>query len=275
MSGLENKITAMKDLWNELSAENSLKYVSHLQKGAEWDVSEFHLTGVRFVSRIMERYRDYGVFESNLSSVVEIGCGVGRFTKVLAARFKYVYGLDISDKMLADAVHYCGCMPNITFINNDGSRLETIEDESVEYACTAGVFQHITHIGAIVSYIKEALRVLKPGGLFLFQFEANHIDAEGERGTGARIHADLLNEELAGLSYEICEMSLDPLDPTRNMVIVLRKTDAPGDNVSFTDFPVTERRWISGVYDDIRTKSAMHENLKREFAPLTFFSLPE
>ncbi len=274
MSDMDSKIAGMRDLWNELSDKDSLKYVSHLQEGASRDVAEFHLTGIRFVDRMAERFLDYGGREFSLCEVAEIGCGVGRFTKVLASRFKHVHGFDISSSMIRDAKNYCSSMPNITWVNNDGASLKGLADASVDYVCTAGVFQHITHIGVILSYLREGLRVLRPGGLLLFQFEANKTEAEGERGTGARIHAQALDEGLGDLSFDICEMSLDPLDPIRNMVIVLRRTDAPARETDrFAAFPVTERRWISGVYDDIRTKSAMHENLKKQFKPMTFFTL--
>lgn len=277
MSTVHNKVTAMRELWDKLSKKSSLNFVSHLKDGAEWDIAEFHLTGMRFTERILERFNEYAPQDFTNCTVAEIGCGVGRFSKNLACRFKHVFAFDVSENMLNDARVYCGCMHNITFAANDGLTLKELEDESIDYCCTAGVFQHITHIDVILSYIREGLRALKPGGLILFQFEANHVDAEGEGGSGARIHAKALDEGLSAVPFSICEVSIDPLDPTRNMVIVLRKEGEgkQAENPSFFDVPLTEKRWISGVYDDIQTKSAMHDNLKRDFAPLTFYDLED
>ncbi len=119
----------MRDLWNSLNEKDEFNFISHLQEGAQWDKAEFHLTGIRFVNRMMERKIDYGKVEPSRASVLEIGCGVGRFLKPLSCRFRLACGVDISEAMLKSAMDYCSCMPNIALQLTNGSTLSKIEDE--------------------------------------------------------------------------------------------------------------------------------------------------
>lgn len=276
MSEIRKRVKQMKNLWNSLNRKSAFGFISHLQIGQEWDPAEFHLTGIRFADRMCERFADYGTVELNRASLLEIGCGVGRFLKPLACRFKSVYGVDISKEMLSTAKEYCACLPNISFQLNDGRTLRGIENSSFDFCVSAGVFQHITDIDVIISYIKEALRVLKPGGVFLFQFEGNRTEPVGSGQTGARITATDLDRGLRDTNFIIREISMDPDDAVRNIVIVLQKPEDKGesrkDPDSFVKYSMTERRWISGVYNDITTKTSMHERQKKQLR-LTFYDV--
>lgn len=265
----------MRRLWNKLNRRDKFGFISFLQKGETWDPDEFHRVGIRFVERMAQRFTQYGNLELPWASVLEIGCGVGRFLKPLACRFKKVYGIDISARMLKTAGKYCAGLPNITLRMNDGSNLP-FDDNTMDYCVSAGVFQHITHLEVITGYIKEALRVLKPGGLFLFQFDGTRATRVGREWVGARITAQDLDKVLAGQPFCIREVSIDPNDPVRNVVIVIQKTDPlqpSGDTArEFRTFKMTERRWLSGVYDDIATRTTMHKRLQKESLPLTFYN---
>jgi ubiquinone/menaquinone biosynthesis C-methylase UbiE len=275
MTIIGSHINSMKQLWNSLNRKSTLGYISHLEKGQEWDKIEFHVTGIRFVDRMIERIEEYGETEPNHSNILEIGCGVGRFLKPLACRFKYVCGVDISEQMINSAKEYCRCLPNIEYVVNDGSSLKNIKDQRFDYCASAGVFQHITDIGVILSYIREAIRVLKPGGLFLFQFEGNRTEEIGKGQRGAKITARILDNGLRDLPFLIREISIDPKDAVRNVVIVLQKPkfsqsyDQTKD--SFQSYKLKERRWISGVYDDVQTKTLMHKRQEQSPVGLTFY----
>lgn len=264
----------MKNLWNGLSQNSRLGFISHLQHGAEWNEDEFAVVGERFVERMMDRYNDYGSFPASQSTIVEIGCGVGRYCRPLASRFKNVLGYDISAEMISQATARCAGLDNVRFQLNDGRSLANQSDASVEYCLCAGVFQHITHVDVIVRYLIEALRVLVPGGLFLFQFEANRTESIGHDQFGAKITAKILDTALQNENYSIRECSQDPHDPVQNLVIVLEKTDgtdASRSHRSFRDAPMIERGWISGIYDGIETQTTMHRRLAAAPVPMTFY----
>jgi len=260
-----------RELWDSLNKISPFNFISHLQDGAQWDKAEFHLTGLRFVDRMMERITEYGQVEPSQASVLEIGCGVGRFLKPLACRFRLACGVDISENMLKSAMDYCSCLPNIVLHQTDGSSLNFTGDASFNYVVSAGVFQHITDFAAIASLCREALRILKPGGLFLFQFEGNRTADQGQGQVGARISAGRLDEALAGQEFRIRELSVDPSDAVRNVVVVLEKKPGETAPESFRTFPMTQRRWMQGVYDDILTRTQMHERQARPPLKLTFY----
>jgi len=90
--------------------------------------------------------------------VLEIGCGVGRLL-----REGYV-GVDTSVEMLNIARQ----RTNNRVVHNDGRTLP-FDDESFDSVYSYLVFQHLP-FSAFGGYKDEAYRVLRKGGLFVFQF---------------------------------------------------------------------------------------------------------
>jgi len=271
MTPLDQEVSKMKELWNKKWLEDKYSSISYLTKG-EWDIEEFGIVGSRFVERIISRLQDFGSTSFEESSVLEIGCGVGRFLKPLSPHFKKVIGVDISKEMLRAARKYLKAN-NITLILGNGKSLEGIESNTIDYCISAGVFQHITHIDCILNYIKEALRVLKPDGLFLFQFQGARVQEVGFDTRGAKILAKVLTKELKYCPYQICEISQDSKVPYEDIIIVLRKTSKGKlEERSFWDFPIVDRQWGSGVYSpDLKTFTGQHKNLLRKPKRITFY----
>ena len=67
-----------------------------LEGGGESDDVDFHLYGARLATRMVAYFEEHGTAAVDRSSILEIGCGVGRFVLPLACRFKHVYGVDVS-----------------------------------------------------------------------------------------------------------------------------------------------------------------------------------
>lgn len=263
------RVRRSQRLWNQLNRKSTYGYISHLRSG-EWDPEEFATVGSRFVDQMMTRYHDYGIVPSAEATVLEIGCGVGRFLVPLSEHFRQVIGVDFSDAMLASARDYCTEHTNITFRQSDGSTLTGVPDGSVDFVVSAGVFQHITALPAILSYVRDSLRVLKPGGLLLFQFEGNRTSEVGFDQVGARITASALDKALTHDAFRIREISSDPRDPVRNVVCVLERTvDASGDR--FETYQMSNRAWLLGAYDGVTTDTDMQKRLTATPLPLTFF----
>jgi len=117
-------------------------------------------------------------------SILEIGCGIGRLLKPFASQFAQVYGVDVSPEMIERSKEYTKDTPNITTWANDGSSLHPLEDNSIDYVFSYITFQHIPFATVIETYIRETLRVLKPGGIFQFQVAGKtgtREEAEWER----------------------------------------------------------------------------------------------
>jgi SAM-dependent methyltransferase len=114
--------------------------------------------------------------------VVEIGCGVGRLTRVLAERVATVRALDVSEEMLALARRENAGLANVEWIRGDGVSLAGIADASADVVVSHVVFQHIPDPAITLGYVREIGRVLKPAGVAALQM-SNDARVHGWRFT--------------------------------------------------------------------------------------------
>jgi len=93
---------------------------------------------------------------------LEIGCGTGRFSRLLAGRAERVLALDLSPQMVRLARERSAAYPNVEFVNAD---VETFHLGENQFDCVATVTT-LHHLSAesILGKIREAL---KPGGVFV------------------------------------------------------------------------------------------------------------
>lgn len=98
------------------------------------------------------------------TNVVDVGCGRGEWLELLKEnRFVYT-GVDLNESMVKSCKEL-----NLNVVEADAiSYLSKLEDSSV-YVITG--FQIVEHIGSenIVRLLKESYRVLKPGGMAIFE----------------------------------------------------------------------------------------------------------
>lgn len=229
---------------------NKFSAIESITLSKNYNSSEFQLYGNRLALKITEMLAEFGNFEFKDSSIVEIGCGIGRFIVPLSKEFKFVYGIDISEDIILECKKYCDQfeIKNYNVFKNDGRKLEMFESASEEYCFSSGVFQHIVDFSCIVDYIKEAIRILKVGGIFLFQFQAVWSDDIGKGRHGAAIKAYKLDKELFGLPYEIKEISYDPYDPRRQFIVILEKTEKTTIG-KFSDFKIKPKLFRTACVD--------------------------
>ena len=94
---------------------------------------------------------------------LEIGAGVGRVGPALAPRVKRWIATDVSENMLVHARRRCEGLDNVDFIAVNGWDLQPVPDESVDVVYCTVVFMHLDEWDRY-GYVKEAMRVLRPGG---------------------------------------------------------------------------------------------------------------
>lgn len=151
----------MKGDWNRRARENASWYIATSEASGE---DSFRASGQRDVRAFFEGI-EHLLRRDRV--VVDIGCGTGRMDEFVAPHVQRLHGVDVSGEMLAKAAIRLGHLDNVEFHEGDGWTLPLP-------ASHAGlVFSHIVlqHTPRRVtrSYFRDVLRVLLPGGDFVFQ----------------------------------------------------------------------------------------------------------
>jgi ubiquinone/menaquinone biosynthesis C-methylase UbiE len=161
----------MRRDWDERARRNAFLYIASWRK--DWNEQSFFESGeqdyVRLVLPILQKLQ----FDSSSKSIAELGCGAGRMTRSFAQRFLSVFAVDISAEMQSRAKRYLGPFSNIRWVLSDGATLPEINDNSVDFVFSYLVLQHMPTKKLVFSSIVEMMRILRPGGVFLFQFNGS------------------------------------------------------------------------------------------------------
>lgn len=96
-------------------------------------------------------------------TVLDIGCGNGRFFPVLRDRHIAYVGLDNSKGLLKEAREQ---FPGVTFVEGDATALP-FPDRSFDIAFSFATIHHIPSKALRHAFVREAARVLKPGSVFI------------------------------------------------------------------------------------------------------------
>lgn len=97
--------------------------------------------------------------------VLDVGCGVGRWSRLLAARGARVTGIDLSPTMIAEAerrAHASGLADRCRFLVQDSSILN-VEGPFDLIVCVT-VLQHMLDVGALRAALERIVLRLAPGG---------------------------------------------------------------------------------------------------------------
>ncbi|MGO9016396.1 MAG: class I SAM-dependent methyltransferase [Dissulfurispiraceae bacterium] len=139
--------------------------------GRKWNVDEFFVTGEDEVGRVF-RFMDRESIIAPSGSFLDFGCGVGRISKALRKRFESGFGVDISPKMIELAQAY---VKDVKFVVNQADSLSQFADDSIDFIYSHIVLQHIPN-SFQKRYMDEFLRILRPGGLAVFQVPVDIIN---------------------------------------------------------------------------------------------------
>jgi len=95
-------------------------------------------------------------------NILEIGCGTGEFSRLLAARAEKVLAIDLSPQMIRLARTRSKLCPNIDFIEGDVMTYQ-LSDNQFDCIATLTTLHHLP----ITGILKNIKRALKPGGVFI------------------------------------------------------------------------------------------------------------
>jgi SAM-dependent methyltransferase len=159
-------LEASRDFWNQKAAENPYWYVSSFGPYHGRDLRSFWGSGARIWSDLKH---EIGYSPSREDLVVEIGCGVGRLTRVIAPEVGRVEAFDISQRMLEIAKG--ANLPNVVFNISDGASVAPVVDGSADLVLAYCVFQHLPSEEVLKLYLRDMGRAAKPCALIAFTME--------------------------------------------------------------------------------------------------------
>jgi ubiquinone/menaquinone biosynthesis C-methylase UbiE len=151
----------MAEAWNALAAEDAMFYIDTARP--DWTVDAFLESGKELVEWAVEWA------QPRRGRALDLGCGLGRHSRHLAAVFERVEALDISAEMIdrARTLRHPG---NIHFALLSGNRYP-VESNSIDFAMSFLVFQHIPDPADVGRNLNEIRRVLTDGGRAVLHFD--------------------------------------------------------------------------------------------------------
>jgi ubiquinone/menaquinone biosynthesis C-methylase UbiE len=116
-------------------------------------------------------------------TVLQIGCGIGRFEAALASRVREVHGIDIAPGMVEAARRRCRGLANVHIQACSGQDLALFGARVFDLVYAVDSFPCVYQAGpALVErYFAEVARVLTPGGDFVLLNFTYRSDPEADR----------------------------------------------------------------------------------------------
>jgi SAM-dependent methyltransferase len=131
------------------------------------DEGDYDVLGERGYARLLAVFND-AVHPRKGQRCIDLGCGTGAFTRRLQVFGLELIGIDISPRSIERAAS-----------SQDGIRYEVgditatgLAEDSFDVAALSGVLHHITARADRIRAMREALRILRPGG-HLYAFDPN------------------------------------------------------------------------------------------------------
>jgi len=197
---------------------------------AEADESSYNDSAERDTRAFVDGLRDR---VPPTARVLDLGCGIGRMTAPLAARFAEVVGVDVSPAMIEEAKRLHVGLPNLRFAVNSGADLAELPAAGFDLVCAYSVLPHLPP-DVVRSYFHEVNRVLSPGGWFRYQFWVGPERRQAENDTlNIRVYGSedfaRLNREAGFEVIEVDEIDyFDPVLELRPVWVNARKIEAVG-----------------------------------------------
>lgn len=174
-------LTDLQRSWDELARKDAMWAVLTGPVGADrrWSADEFFGTGREEVAFILDRVAHAGLTPA-WGRALDFGCGVGRLTQALAGRFARADGIDISAAMVEQARSLNQFGDRCQYHVNAAADLALFPDATFDFVYSSITLQHIEPQYSR-RYVDEFFRVVRPGGVVVFQLPSHPLADERPR----------------------------------------------------------------------------------------------
>ncbi len=132
-----------------------------------WDEDAFFKTGVAEIESVLDRVCRVAA-TPRFERALDFGCGVGRLTQALGRHFKKADGVDIASAMIARAQALNRLGDRCQYHLNETDDLAAFSDGLFDFVYSTITLQHMEPRYSR-RYIEEFFRVVRPGGVVVFQ----------------------------------------------------------------------------------------------------------
>ncbi len=155
--------------WDELGRRDPhWAILSEPGRQGSWDDEDFFATGRTEIDTAL---KELGELLTARNAALDFGCGLGRLSQALAVHFDSVTGVDVAASMIEGARARNAFPETVSYVVNTTPTLP-FDDATFDFAYSILVLQHIPPKVA-AGYVSELVRVLRPGGVAVFQ-ELSH-----------------------------------------------------------------------------------------------------
>ena len=155
--------------WNQLGSRDPMwAILTNPDKlNGRWDRADFFATGRDLVTEVLQQVAALNV-SLDRGRALDFGCGIGRLTQALAQHFETTVGVDIAPSLIRQAIEHNLVPQRCHYVLNNRDDLSVFGDREFDFVFSTIVLQHM-HPKYAARYIAEFVRVLRPGGLAVFQ----------------------------------------------------------------------------------------------------------
>src|ERR1700722_2816516 len=132
-------LSAIRRDWDSRARENARAYINWPDIANE--EGAFFVSGRCDYERYAKPFLKKMDFDPRDKVALEIGCGIGRIARWMAADFREYIGVDVSPEMIRRATWYA--IPRATFRAVSGADLRGIPAGSVDFVFSFAVFHRV------------------------------------------------------------------------------------------------------------------------------------